>query len=348
MTLHQSESEFKELITIASQELKIEEIYIEKDYFVVLALKGLSQSKFKENGIFKGGTSLSKVYGVIHRFSEDIDMAILNDEGDDRGSKNKMRHVENALTSDEVFSQQSGHIREKKGSWLRQTVYTYPFLEEVNDFGQVTKHIFIDVSRISPGIPFEERNVTTYIHDYLANNGQTDVIKEFGLEAVPINSLLIERTFVEKFGTVVKFASQNDNNGTEPLERLKSGIRHIYDLHMLLKEERIQTFVFNGGKVDGLGFFEFLNRVLNDDLKGMRDEPGYNFYMNAEFSSCLLYKDIDDITEQLRSTYEGPFSRLLFESPAAPTIDEISESLKKLKEICVGFDKWKKDNDITF
>ncbi len=69
MILHLRTDDFKELITITSEKLNIEEIYIEKDYFVVLALKGLSESDHKNNGIFKGGTSLSKAYRIIKKLS---------------------------------------------------------------------------------------------------------------------------------------------------------------------------------------------------------------------------------------------------------------------------------------
>ena len=50
---------------------------IEKDYWVVWVLKRLfSLEKMKPYLTFKGGTSLSKVYGLIDRFSEDIDLSI--------------------------------------------------------------------------------------------------------------------------------------------------------------------------------------------------------------------------------------------------------------------------------
>lgn len=348
MRLHNNVEEFQELVTLASQNLEIEEIYVEKDYFVVLALKSLENSEYCNSGIFKGGTSLSKAYGVINRFSEDIDIAIINDAGDDVGPRKNMNRVENALTSDEVFKLSENHPREKKGTHLRQTVYEYPILNNVDDFGQISKHIFIDVSRISPGIPFEKRNVSTYIYDFLIKSGQENVVDEYDLHPISVNSLFIERTFTEKFGTVVKFASQSDNNGTQPLERLNNGIRHIYDLHMLLGEERIKKFVNGQSEVDGLNFNQFLERVLRDDLKGMRNEPGYNHYMNSDFSSCLLYDDIDYIIEQLRPTYEGPFKRLLFKTPEPPSLNVIKESLLRLKELCLGFDKWKKESNIVF
>lgn len=49
---------------------------IEKDWWVTLALWAIFSTKWKNNLVFKGGTSLSKAWGLIQRFSEDIDLAI--------------------------------------------------------------------------------------------------------------------------------------------------------------------------------------------------------------------------------------------------------------------------------
>ena len=49
---------------------------IEKDWWVCMLLKAIFQSAYAESIIFKGGTSLSKAYHVIDRFSEDIDLII--------------------------------------------------------------------------------------------------------------------------------------------------------------------------------------------------------------------------------------------------------------------------------
>jgi len=49
---------------------------IEKDWWVTMVLKAVFSSRFSEHFVFKGGTSLSKAYHLIDRFSEDIDLAI--------------------------------------------------------------------------------------------------------------------------------------------------------------------------------------------------------------------------------------------------------------------------------
>jgi predicted nucleotidyltransferase component of viral defense system len=51
-------------------------VIIEKDFWVCYILSSLFRSEFGESLVFKGGTSLSKVFRVIHRFSEDIDLSL--------------------------------------------------------------------------------------------------------------------------------------------------------------------------------------------------------------------------------------------------------------------------------
>jgi hypothetical protein len=70
-------------------------VVLEKDFWVCWMLGVLFQSEFAGNLVFKGGTSLSKVFGVIERFSEDIDLSLspaflkLPDAGTSRNQANK-------------------------------------------------------------------------------------------------------------------------------------------------------------------------------------------------------------------------------------------------------------------
>ena len=69
--------EFNTLLRIVGAELNIEPGLIEKDYWIMHVLYGLKQQGYQFE--LKGGTSLSKGYGIIHRFSEDIDVSIEKD-----------------------------------------------------------------------------------------------------------------------------------------------------------------------------------------------------------------------------------------------------------------------------
>jgi predicted nucleotidyltransferase component of viral defense system len=64
--------EFSDLIRIVAQEKGIDPALIEKDYWIMHSLYGLQQLGMKFE--LKGGTSLSKGFRIINRFSEDIDI----------------------------------------------------------------------------------------------------------------------------------------------------------------------------------------------------------------------------------------------------------------------------------
>lgn len=51
-------------------------VIVEKDFWVCWLLSILFTSSFRDAIVFKGGTSLSKAFGVINRFSEDIDLSL--------------------------------------------------------------------------------------------------------------------------------------------------------------------------------------------------------------------------------------------------------------------------------
>lgn len=74
MKLHNNKELFNELVSLVSDFYKIDSALIEKDYFVTLILEELTKRVPKL--LFKGGTSLSKCYKIINRFSEDIDLTL--------------------------------------------------------------------------------------------------------------------------------------------------------------------------------------------------------------------------------------------------------------------------------
>jgi len=71
--------DFFDLIRVVAGERRIDPYLVEKDYWLVHSLYGLQNAGYVFQ--LKGGTSLSKGYGIIHRFSEDIDIHIVPPEG---------------------------------------------------------------------------------------------------------------------------------------------------------------------------------------------------------------------------------------------------------------------------
>lgn len=68
MTLHDNRESFYDAIRAASDHLGIREVFVEKDYWVTFILKRLSLSQYRDKVVFKGGTALSKAFGLVDRF----------------------------------------------------------------------------------------------------------------------------------------------------------------------------------------------------------------------------------------------------------------------------------------
>ena len=75
MMLHDSRDLFRQIVLLASEAMRIDSGIIEKDYYVTMFLKSLVARQ--PQILLKGGTSLSKCYRLIKRFSEDIDLNLV-------------------------------------------------------------------------------------------------------------------------------------------------------------------------------------------------------------------------------------------------------------------------------
>ncbi|WP_165768324.1 nucleotidyl transferase AbiEii/AbiGii toxin family protein [Hymenobacter amundsenii] len=98
---------------------------MEKDYWVSYFLRALADSPYREQLVFKGGTALSKAYGLVERFSEDVDLAIAGTQGWSGGQVKKLmdagaRHITQGLTA---VVEADVTVR---GSHFRKTLHQFP------------------------------------------------------------------------------------------------------------------------------------------------------------------------------------------------------------------------------
>src|SRR5690554_515914 len=92
MLLHQNKEEFEQIVQTTADDLGLGNFQVEKDYYVSLFLKELQKIENDIQIVFKGGTSLSKCYDVIDRFSEDIDLSVkFNTEKITTSERRKLR-----------------------------------------------------------------------------------------------------------------------------------------------------------------------------------------------------------------------------------------------------------------
>ena len=134
MNLHKEPDLFEEIINRTSEKMIISSAIIEKDYYVSMLLREIVNSV--EGIVFRGGTSLSKCYNIIMRFSEDIDLSYDNSkvpltESERRNLSNKVLDIINIsgldlANKEEVRSR--GQYNQYKIDYLSQR--TGEFLKE--------------------------------------------------------------------------------------------------------------------------------------------------------------------------------------------------------------------------
>ncbi len=312
MNLHEDDEAFSELVELAAQTIGLPQVYVEKDYWVTKALKHLSQSAHADEVVFKGGTSLSKAYRLIDRFSEDIDLAVLSSDFGGNAKKKLLRNVEKAATQglDEI----EGDERKSKGSSYRKTVYQYPRSIDGSDFGQASPELLIEVNAFTRPEPHESRELQTLIAEVLVKEGRGDLIPQFGLESFSINVLSVKRTLVEKM-----LGSIKDSYDDDPATKLSVRIRHLYDICLILREDEYRNFV-QGGEFESL-----CNQCIEDEKSG--------FFEN---SNCLekplfdapLFSDFAEWRTTLGATYRGTFSDLVYGD--LPDMEEVVSTLQFL------------------
>jgi predicted nucleotidyltransferase component of viral defense system len=72
MRLHLNKAIFRDAVRFTAQQMDIQPIFVEKDYWVTYALHTIFNHPIGSDTVFKGGTALSKCYKLIDRFSRKI------------------------------------------------------------------------------------------------------------------------------------------------------------------------------------------------------------------------------------------------------------------------------------
>lgn len=235
MNLHEHKEEFEELIAITADYIGVPADAVRRDYYIVQMMQNLQNSEYAEACVFKGGTSLSKCYpGSINRFSEDIDLTFIPIENMNNKKYSKtLKRVENAISAGFLMEKIEAERNDRNKS-----AYVWPENES-----KETCRVKLEIGSSVRPDPFSKRSMKTYIQEYLEKEGMQDVVTEFELQDVNVNTLDITRTFVDKVMTVKRHAIC----GT-----LLRKVRHIYDVTVLLDRSDIQDFLKNTAQLKQL------------------------------------------------------------------------------------------------
>ena len=108
------------------------------------ALHTIFHHEIGKETIFKGGTSLSKCFGLIKRFSEDIDLVVLRRKGESNNQlTNKIKKISNVV-ADVLPEVKKAEVTQKMGM-NRKTAHTYA-KEFKGDYGQIRDVINVEAT----------------------------------------------------------------------------------------------------------------------------------------------------------------------------------------------------------
>jgi len=239
--LHQ-DSEFKTLIQITADELELNPYMVEKDYWIMHCLWGLQNQSF--NFELKGGTSLSKGYKVIHRFSEDIDLRIDPPAGMKvMTGKNHMKPI-HLDSRKKFFNWLAGEIKingvkasrehEFDDEKFRNAGINLNFKAQFEEIPGIKPVVLLETGfdDTSPNKPI---TISSWVFDKAFSIKSFDNVDN---RAVDVKCYIPEFTFVEKLQAL---ATKHRKFKEGKIE--KNFMRHYYDVYCLLDLPEIQEFV---------------------------------------------------------------------------------------------------------
>lgn len=225
-------------------EMKLNEAIIEKDFYVVLMLEILfHKSEFGKYFAFKGGTSLSKGYNIINRFSEDIDI-VMNWEliGFQEDEVWQVR----SNRQQDIFNHE---MNKRAGEWIENIFLTHliKIFKKLNlnefkiyikeddnqtiiiqypraySISGILPEIRLEMGPLAAWTPIKKIPITSYIAEFIPQ-----AIKN---KETMISTVEAKRTFWEKATILHKEANRKNESSVRRISR------HYYDVYMLAKSK---------------------------------------------------------------------------------------------------------------
>ncbi|MDD2269142.1 MAG: nucleotidyl transferase AbiEii/AbiGii toxin family protein [Eubacteriales bacterium] len=296
MNLHTNKELFSTLITLTAKHFRITPAFVEKDYWITLILCNLSNSPFSNSIVFKGGTSLSKGYRLVNRFSEDIDIAMIEEKLSGNALKTKIRNIEKEITTN--FTEIEVPNVTSKGSMFRKSVFEYPSIISGILSGNTAKRIIVEINSFANPYPYLQQEITSFIVEFLQEKNQQQEIEEYGLQAFSLNVLDKCRTMLEKLVSLMRFSFSET-----PTQAIASKIRHFYDLYYLAQDSECWEYVQSSN------FKSDFQELLEHDKEAFDTPEGWRI---KEISDSPLVDDFLALWTGLRTTYQNELSQLAF------------------------------------
>ncbi|NCU31619.1 MAG: nucleotidyl transferase AbiEii/AbiGii toxin family protein [Candidatus Moranbacteria bacterium] len=285
--------EFKELLRAVEHEKNIERSLVEKDYWIMHVLYSLRQGGFEFE--LKGGTSLSKGYGIIHRFSEDIDIRIEPPDG------------MNVMTGKNHHKPHHCEGRKKYYDWLAENIKIDGIEKVIRDTGfdndnymsggirLYYQNSFPSASGLKEGVllevgfddvtPNSSLNVSSWAIDFALKNE----VKVIDNTAYSVKCYHPGYTFVEKLQTILTKFRQYQETGKMPANFL----RHYYDVACLLSNSTVQGFIgtpeYFKHKKKRFSAKDFVIPIFQQEAFLLKDTPVRESFVKEYRKTLALY-----------------------------------------------------------
>lgn len=228
MYLHKENRElFCDAILLTSQKLEVSEDIVEKDYYVTLILKKLSAIEYPV--VFKGGTSLSKAFQVIDRFSEDIDITFKEHLGEARRKKLKYNILKPIADELGLVIRNFDSIESDKN--LNHYDFYYESVVGDRVINAIPPYVKLETSLMSYAFPTEERELGNYILDALGAE-EEELIATYDLGTFPMRVQSLNRTLIDKVFAVCDYYLQ---------DKAHRNARHLYDIYKLTEHVEMNS-----------------------------------------------------------------------------------------------------------
>ncbi len=218
MRLHEDKNLFMQAVSATSHYYKIDPAIVEKDYYITIFLERLS---LRLPGLlFKGGTSISKCYKIIQRFSEDLDLTLVQDpvtQGQRKKLKTMIKEVCGELN---LILLNEANTRSRRDF----NQYEIDYSAKLPAIA-IRPILLVETTFIVKSYPSETKSATSMIYDYLQAINRTDLAEEYGLTPFSVLVQTIDRTLIDKIFALCDYYLTG---------RIPSHSRHIYDISKLL------------------------------------------------------------------------------------------------------------------
>lgn len=294
MNLHLNGILLGELLEFAAKHHQINTSLVEKDYWVTYLLKQVYLTDLRNYTYFKGGTSLSKAYGLINRFSEDIDLLVYSNNpfASKQTEKNIAKELAHLLY--QVPSLQYQKSLSTIGGIYKKLLFDYP---QYSSTMGLKDQVEVEITCIDHNekeqmyLPTEVTKISTFIYQYLLHIGRIDLIQQFDMFPIEVLTVQPEKTLCDKICRLARISYHAD-----AVNLIAKYNRDLYDINAMLKQDRFRFYVQSDN------FVQHIDKVIKEDSQFKKTNFNKPFYCTPLFQTPESVLNLLPVKQALQET----------------------------------------------